>query len=294
MLTPGIYPGFPEAEYHADCCAAPSLSASLAKRFFSHTPAHVFAQHPKLNPEWKPQEFDSTKQRKLDFGSAVHAMLLEGADHRIAMIDATDYKGGAAKEQRAAAYENRKIPLLTEEFDRANEVVAAARRQLLETEVGSFIKAGGQSEVTLVWNEVCKIPIDVTCRARLDWLSDDYKLILDLKTDSTTANPRAFQRRILQDNMDVQQAFYKRGVKQLTGVEPHFLFAVVEGKAPFALSLVGLDPGWTIEAEKRRIEAVETWADCMQRGEWSGYSRRPYWLELPPWAEALYSAGGDE
>src|SRR5215831_5713580 len=47
-VTPGVY-AMPAAQYHADPCPTPSLSASIIKLICLDSPAHAWTAHPKLN-----------------------------------------------------------------------------------------------------------------------------------------------------------------------------------------------------------------------------------------------------
>src|SRR5262245_50563917 len=71
---PGIY-DIPLAEYLADPCPAPSLSASIAHILLSQSPRHAWEAHPRLNPHYEPEEAEA-----FDLGTAAHAYLLEGAE----------------------------------------------------------------------------------------------------------------------------------------------------------------------------------------------------------------------
>jgi len=62
--------------YHLDKSNnPPSLSRSVAHILLTQTPYHAWLAHPRLNPDYMPDE-DS----KFDIGTATHAMLLEGVD----------------------------------------------------------------------------------------------------------------------------------------------------------------------------------------------------------------------
>lgn len=61
----------PSADYHADPCKTPSLSASLADTILSGTPRHAWLESPRLNPDHEPVE-----KRAFDIGSAAHEVLL--------------------------------------------------------------------------------------------------------------------------------------------------------------------------------------------------------------------------
>src|SRR5260221_5320495 len=50
--TPGLY-DIADADYHADCCAVPSLSSSIVKLLDQQTPLHAWQAHPRLNPRFE-------------------------------------------------------------------------------------------------------------------------------------------------------------------------------------------------------------------------------------------------
>ena len=103
--APGIY-DISAADYHADCCPEPSLSASVAQLLLKRSPRHAWYAHPGLNPNFQPEN-----KKQFDLPTAVHAMLLERDQNRIFVIDARDYKTKAAREARDAHYEKNFIPL---------------------------------------------------------------------------------------------------------------------------------------------------------------------------------------
>jgi len=82
ITEPGIY-DIPETDYHADPIAEPSLSSSIAKILLARSPRHAWANHPRLNPNQEPET-----RREFDFGSAAHAMLLEGSMSNFSVVDA--------------------------------------------------------------------------------------------------------------------------------------------------------------------------------------------------------------
>ena len=98
------------AEYHADPCPEPSLSSSIARLILSHSPLHAWTEHPRLNPNYKPEE-----STKFDRGSAAHALLLEGED-RMAVIPFKDYRKDAAQEARDNARLAGKFPVLEADY----------------------------------------------------------------------------------------------------------------------------------------------------------------------------------
>ena len=114
-------------EYHADPCESPSLSSSLASALLNQSPRHAWMQHPELNPDYRPEE-----NSRFDLGSAAHALLLEGNQAKIAIIEADDWRTKKAKEERDTARENGLLPVLAK-HDFALKAMVKAAREFIET-----------------------------------------------------------------------------------------------------------------------------------------------------------------
>src|SRR4030065_2301657 len=123
-MTSGIYNISAEA-YHADPCPVPSLSRSFMQSLIFKTPARVYHDTKRLNPAFVEEEADP----KFDIGTAAHALLLEGPEG-IQIIDATDYKSGKARDDRGAAREAGKTPLLTHQYIEGAGKGGAAKNQI--------------------------------------------------------------------------------------------------------------------------------------------------------------------
>jgi hypothetical protein len=274
-FAPGIYTMTREA-YHADPCGPPSLTSSTIKRLCLDSPAHAWAEHPRLNPAAEHEEAEH-----LDVGTAAHALLLEGRN-AVAIVDAPDWRTKAAKEARDAARAAGQIPLLSKTWDEVLAMVAATRAQLADhKDGGAAMFTNGEPEQTIVWRED-----DIWCRARLDWLRPGA--IDDFKTTSASANPDAWTRSMFFTGVDMQAAWYLRGLKALTGEDVIFRFAVQETYPPYALSVIGLGPDALLLAEKKLLYALELWRDCLASGRWPGYPPRTCWASLPIAHEAWW------
>jgi hypothetical protein len=279
LTNNGIY-SMPADIYHADPCKAPSLSASIATVLCTQSPAHARHAHPRLNPDFKREVED-----KFDLGSAAHDVLLEGAEN-VAVIDASDFRTKDAKAARDIARAANKIPILKHRWDSVLEMVNAIRSQLMRHQDGRELFSHGAAEQTLVWQEPDYGGI--WCRARADYLRGNQ--ISDLKTTSASAEPDAWTRTMFGMGSDIQAAFYLRGLKAITGHDGAFRFCVVEAYAPYALSVVALDPGALVMAQKKCLYALETWHRCLESNEWPGYPTRTCYAEMPPYLEAAWTA----
>lgn len=283
-LRPGIHPGIPPGRYYADPCEKPSLTASIAKVLCDRSPLHAWWAHPRLNPDYEREE-----AAKFDLGTAAHAMLLQGIDACMP-VDAPDWRTKVAKEQRDEIRNWGRIPLLTEQWERVTELVESVKFELGQFDPPAL--TDGKPEQTLVWKEQ-----GVICRGRMDWLRDDLTVFEDLKTTARDAQPLSWTSRRLWDlGLDVQAAFYQRGLKHLTGkdVEPRFL--LVESTPPYAVSVLGLAPSALELAHEKVQWAIDTWRKCVATDTWPGYPRQIAYAELPAWqalkwAEERYLEG---
>lgn len=265
------------ATYHADDVAdRPTLSASIAHLLTSQSPLHAWTAHPKLNPD-----FAADDDPKFSIGTVVHAMLLQGEDVAV-QIDADSWRTNAAKEARDAAYAAGQTPLLTKDWDRCRTMVDAAWKQIYALQgTNPSVLADGLPEQTLVWEE----PNGVLCRSRLDWLTNDFSAIDDLKTTARSANPEQWSRTMFSIGTDLKAAFYLRGLKAVTGATAVFRWVIVETSPPYALSVLSPDPAVLAHAEAKVEHAIQTWGKCLETDTWPGYPSRVCYAELPPWEE---------
>lgn len=259
-------------QYHSDPCAKPSLSNSIAQIILTQSPLHAWLAHPKLNPKYTPHE-DS----RFDLGSAAHALLLEGNNAKIAIVEAADWRTKAAKEAREQARGNGLLPILAKHDFALKMMVKAAHEYIAQSELAGVFDQG-KPEQTILWDAD-----GVACRSRLDWLTNDHKIILDYKT-TANANPEAFVRQIATMGYDMQACFYARAVLAATGVNPAFAFLVQEIEPPYACSLVGLSNAYYELAEVKVNRATAIWRECLLSDKWPGYPDRVAYAEPPAWA----------
>lgn len=277
-LAPGIHHDIASDAYHADPAASPSLSASTIKVLLGQSPLHAWHGHPKLNPAYEPTHSD-----RFDFGTCVHLLVLEGEEFagKVATIDAPDWRTKAAQAHRDAARAAGLVPLLTQDWERVRKMALSIHRQIATRDDDPPLFADGKPEVTIVWEER-----GVQCRARLDWLRDDFTAVDDLKSTSASANPHDYSKRTFWSiGCDVQSRLYQRGVRALTGIEPAFRFVVAETQPPYAISVLDLAPSAAELADAKIDLALEIWKRCVDSGIWPSYpsgvaSVETAWQEL--------------
>jgi hypothetical protein len=273
--------------YHADPCVEPSLSASVAKILLDETPAHARLAHPKLNPQHEEDD-----DPKFDAGKVLHSLFLEG-DDRMAVCTALSPSTGTAvvawqtkeaKQFREEARGRGLVPVLAHQHNALRRGLATLRKRTYELDDKPAPFTAGKPEQTLVWQE----DNGIWCRARLDWLHDDYTVIDDLKIVAS-ANPGSapgqFGRNVENLGHYIQEAFYRRGLKTLTGSDATFRFIGFELDGP-GIACTSLSAAYRAIGESAVSRAIALWGDCLSRNDWPGYPRWRVEIEPPAWMVA--------
>jgi PDDEXK-like domain of unknown function (DUF3799) len=266
------------AAYHRDETGRdqPSLSKSILHLLLEQSPAHAWAAHPKLNPD-----FEAKDEARFDIGTASHSILLEGVD-KIEVCPYPDWRTKAAQEQRDEARANGLVPLLVDQAQTVRAMIAAIRSQLEQHDCRPVPFTDGKPEQTIVWEED-----GVLCRALVDWIRDDLVAVDDLKTTSASADPRAWTRRTMWTiGAGIQARWYQRGMKAVHGVEPDFRFVVAETSPPYAISVVDLAPAAIALADAQIDYGLTIWKECLATDTWPAYPRQVASAEPPAWMEA--------
>ncbi|HWG34678.1 MAG TPA: PD-(D/E)XK nuclease-like domain-containing protein [Gemmatimonadaceae bacterium] len=292
-MTPGEYPGLPIADY----LRLPAVSASLVRTLLERCPRAAWWESP-WNPLYEPETSDES-----DAGIIAHAILFEGRSDVCEVIDPLDHpaeKTGAIPDgwtnksiraARDAAREAGKIPVLAAKYELVCAMVDAARTyigSLCATEPAiweAFQPGGGDSEVTILWNEAGTL-----CRMRPDRISHDRRLVVDGKFTLTSAEPDAWGRsQMIRMGYYISAAFYRRGIAAHYGVEDAaYVYLVVEQEPPHLCSLVGVDQhGFALGDDKVRV-ALAQWAKCARVNVWPGYPARVAYPEIPAWTDAQW------
>lgn len=276
-MVPGIHE-IPSALYHADPAPQPSLSASVAKILIQQSPLHAWTAHPRLNPKHQSAESDA-----FDYGTAAHAMLLEGEERGLVVIEADDWRKKDAREARDAARDAGKTPILHRQIVKVRQMVAAAREAIAASELAGIWERG-KPEQTVIWQDG-----QTWCRSRIDWLAD---IALDYKS-TESAEPEQFIRRFYSLGYDLQAAFYLRGLAAVghEAASRPFVFLAQETEPPFACSLLTLAPQAVEVAEAKVAYALETWARCMKTGCWPAYSSQIAYADAPAWQVSRWLEG---
>lgn len=285
---PGIYE-MTKDEYLSDPCPEPALSHSAAVKLLQDSPLHAWSESRRMNPSWRPRHSE-----EMDRGTALHALFLEG-ENVMQLIEVEPDKNGryayrtdVARAQRDAAYAAGKVPAKPDEHDRMMSLLGILENRIGEVESARMPFSDGKPEQVVIWQDE-----GIWCRARLDWLADDYQYIDDLKT-AASANPGRgfgqFGRAVWAYGYDVQAAFYRRGIKAVTGVDPIFRHVAFELSAPNALSVCRLGNAGNAVAEEKVKRAIIIWEQCLTDKFWPGYPNVEVELEPPDYEIAALEA----
>lgn len=269
-----IVDGLTFSEYLKDPQEGPSLSSGIAHLIVNKSALHAWTAHPRLNPDYRSEESDV-----FDYGTAAHALLLEGSEEKLVIIEADDWRKKEAKELRDKARAERKTPILARQIKKLRRMVETAKAAIEASEVAEAW-ADGKSEQTLIWQENVSKPIYF--RARADRLSLKHRICFDYKS-AENANPDAFIRNAPIYGYTMQEAIYRRGLRAITGSSFMFVFLIQEKEPPFACSLVAFDPAMQEMGDRQCDYAVQLWTHAVRKNEWPGYSSRIYHMEPPIW-----------
>lgn len=269
----GIY-DIPEADYHADPCPEPSLSRSVGKLIVARSPLHAWCAHPRLNPH-----HENEQKAAFDLGSACHELVL-GQESSIVVVEFGDWRKKAAKDLRDEAYAAGKTPLLVHQYDEAKAMERSLHSQLKNHEEAAlFLHPDCRSEHTAIWREG-----EAWCRVMMDRIAAEGGYLFDYKT-ANSANPDDFGVMVVARNgYDVQDAFYRRGYKAVTGKHAQFRFIVQETSPPYAVSVIALDPIWQEIGDAKVRDMIYMWQQCMKHDVWPGYPDRTCYAS-PPFRE---------
>lgn len=282
---PGLYQMSADV-YHADCSPEPSLSSSIARMLIEQSPQHAWIAHPRMGCQIEAERDPS---RPKEIGTVAHKLIL-GRGSEVVLIDADDYRSGAAKAQRAQAYADGHCPILRSDAEKADALAdQVAEKLALIPGCEGFTKA--PAEVVAVaqdrsgaWLRIMMDRVEIHPKHAIIW---------DVKSGDRSAAPHALGRRILDMGMDVQAAFYARVLAILL---PHlagrirFRWIFVENEFPHGLSVAEAPEAILHNARRKVALTIHLWNACRRTGVWHGYPPAIITPEVPGWADAQWNA----
>lgn len=123
----------------------------------------------------------------------------------------------------------------------------------------------------------------VLCRIRPDLLTSDGELI-DVKS-TTDARPGPFSHDIAANEYDLQMAFYREGVFNITGKHPTACtYFAVESDGSFGIGLHYASSEILARGERLFRKALSLYRDCLDKNVWPAYPDKITKIYLPDWA----------
>jgi hypothetical protein len=240
---------------------------------------------------WHYQHPPVPKKPSADFifGTWFHALLLEPAEfaQRYEQVPALNKNSDKWKKLVADLAAQGKEPIDEESWFRLANMAGAV---LSDPYVGPLLKAG-KPEQTLLFNDPAT---GLACKARLDWLPDDFPhVIVDLKT-TRSGNPDSLKKSSWDYGYHTQAAFYSLAYEIVTGQSPEaFLFVFVEKPddpedTPLPPQLYELDKAFYQAGQNQVRQWLNQLKSCFdQYGDntWPHYTTGLSTLTAPYWAK---------
>lgn len=164
-------------------------------------------------------------------------------------------------------------------YRRATDIVDAIKGRTYTATALS----GGWPEVAVFWQDR---ESGVRCKAKADYirpLSDGALLVSDLKT-TKDASPEQFEKSVGNFGYDRQNAFFRDGVAEATGLDVDFMFVAVEKEAPYAVAEYELRAEDVDKGRQDYQYALRVYKQCKERDEWPGYPELSR-IKLPRWVK---------
>lgn len=275
-------------EYHR----LPGFSASLAKINIARSTAHAKdAYDRKLEQialdDDSEDEVDEQKQKQLDRGNILHALVL-GIGKRIEVIPSSilakngSYGTVESKARRDAARAAGRVPVKEPDMETHERVASAVKARIAAA--GHVLN--GRSELAIEWWEStpdgpvqCRCMMDHAVTWGLDPCPPDVMIpigatIFDLKMVAD-AHPERCMRTAEGFGYAIQAAAYTRALNallpRLQG-RIHFQFLFCEGKRPYALwDPERLSGAFRELGERRWLRSVREWASLQATGQAPSY-----------------------
>lgn len=271
ITSAGVYPYLPAEVYHADPVPGGSLSASGAKLLLPPSCPALYRYD---------RDHPAETRRVFEVGNAAHALVL-GTGPELVDVGPDDWR---TKEQKALVADVRErgaVPLKTPDYHQLHAMAAALRAHPLAADLLSL---PGTVEASIFWQDT------IWRRARLDKLPDQpatgRAYIVDYKTCRCAA-PDGLDKVIADYGYHCSGAWYIDAARSL-GLDPAFVLIFQEKTPPYLVTVA--EPNAAALSIGRRLNrwAIDTYAECVETGVWSGYADDVQYIALPPWIEAQY------
>lgn len=269
-LEQGIFDGIPNEEYHRSIDYA-ALSSSGINKLHQKTPLHY----------WSDLHNPKESTPAMNFGSACHVGLLEPDDFddlvaivpqeinrhtKVGKVEYADFLAEAADKTIITGLEHEKIKEM-------------AKILHAEPTIRALV-SNGITERSGFWVEPT---YNFQCKLRTDLHVESAKIILDYKT-TVDADYNKFMKSIANYGYHVQARWYVNGMKEITGDDYDYIIVAQEKDPPFEFMIYQMPTDVLDQGSMIIRPVLETYAECLEKDEWPGYSHEIHGVILPPWA----------
>jgi exodeoxyribonuclease VIII len=268
----GLHANLPAEIYHWRVLGVASKSVldRVAK-----APASYFA--------WVNGTEEEEPTEAMEFGKAFHVALLEPARYAAAYAVEPVFgdcrtKGPKAERDAWRKEHAGRIPISAEWAEKITGMIASIHERL--PIASKLLGEEGQAEITVRWTDE---PTGILCKARADYYVPKRNVAIDVKT-TLDASLESFRKSVATFGYHRQDAFYRKGFSAVGAELGHFLFLAIEKTPPYLPALFAIDLQGLVKGEASIREDLETFATCLEKGEWPGYGDCIQTLSLPPWA----------
>lgn len=288
ITMPGVYQ-LEASEYHDPKITGDWLSNTDAKQL---TGEGVPAQYRYDKDHGVKEEKDVW-----ELGKAIHAKILGKGDEVVyrPLVDPldpnsewNDWRKNAAKAWRAVQQGAGRIVLTP---DQQTIVDGMADAIHVHPEAARLLAQPGRPEVCLFWIDQAT---GVRRRCMVDYLPDAPNAvglleIVDVKSADKVAPTEKLSRKIYDNGYHRQQATIVDAVIALgLAVDAEVTFLFQAKNAPYLVTPVVLDTNAQRIGAIQNREAINVYAQCMETGNWPGFSDRPVIMNLPYFIEREY------
>jgi len=173
--------------------------------------------------------------------------------------------------------------LTAEQFD----LVESMNEKVRAHKVVKLIRQHGGFECCVVWEKD-----GMKCKARLDkYITDSTcpNTILDLKKVMLCGgDDRSFSKSVANYAYHRQAAWYSEAVQAIHGIEPLYIWVVVEEKPPHCVNVIHCDAETMAIGRYANNQLWERYRLSLETGNWPGYATDIHLGGLPDWERRSY------
>jgi hypothetical protein len=269
QVRAGWIEDMPAGAYHE----VPAMGSTLLRELLNGTPRHALASLE------KPRESEA-----MDFGTAVHARLLEPRRYEqlVAVAPKLDRRttaGKAAYAEFTAAAAGKTV--IDAEDAEGVEMIAENLSRMRN--LSRLLDRAKHREASVFAN--CPTS-GLRIKARLDAFDQTGGVVVDIKTTRDSASPQAFRSTLARYQYGAQAAHYLRVCQEagiLSGPAVDFVFVVIENRYPYAIGAYMLSQQ-AVETYRPAVEqAYQTWEAAVRTGVYPAYPDQVEAVDLPAW-----------